>query len=76
MAKKMLSPCEVAEALGVSESTIFRWRKERTGPPWHRIGPKLVRYSEAELRKWMDESKRSLSGSNRRGPSPPSHKTS
>ena len=44
---------EAARYLGVSIPTLKRWRAESIGPPYQRIGPKLIRYSEKELDAWL-----------------------
>ena len=33
---------DAAEELCVSRSTLAKWRMKRTGPPFHRCGPRLV----------------------------------
>ena len=46
---------EVAERLQVSESTIKKWRRERTGPIWFRLG-KLIRYYSEDVDAWVKSS--------------------
>lgn len=48
-----LKPEEVAPLLGVSKVTLSRWRRRGEGPPWRRLGPRLIRYPEAELVAWL-----------------------
>jgi predicted DNA-binding transcriptional regulator AlpA len=35
-------------------TTRVRWRREGTGPPWHRVG-RAVRYRAAEVDRWVEE---------------------
>lgn len=51
--KKWLTPEEAAEYLGVSPAHLERCRAERTGPSWRKWGPRLVRYSVADLDAFM-----------------------
>jgi excisionase family DNA binding protein len=44
---------EAAKYLGISVPTLKRWRAENIGPPYQRIGPKLIRYKESELDRWL-----------------------
>lgn len=44
MDKGMLSPIEVAQALGVCAETVARWRRKGIGPVAVRVGPRLWRY--------------------------------
>ena len=41
---ELLKPGEVAERLNVSLQTLWRWRKDGTGPAYLRLGDKTVRY--------------------------------
>lgn len=43
---------EVARYLGVPVETLYRWRKERNGPPAARIGRHL-RYDPADVYAWF-----------------------
>jgi hypothetical protein len=43
-----------AAYLGVDVETVRGWRKRRTGPPWKKINGKLIRYSLADLRAWVE----------------------
>ena len=49
----LLDSARVARLLGVEVETLGAWRRKGFGPPWHRIG-KRVRYTETDLRIWMD----------------------
>jgi transcriptional regulator with XRE-family HTH domain len=45
---------QVAAALGVSEATLSRWRRERVGPPFVRVG-RVARYNPETVRRWVAE---------------------
>lgn len=49
-----LTPPEAADYLRVSERTLIRWRNARTGPPWTKVGHRVV-YQRADLDRWLDE---------------------
>lgn len=40
---------EAAEILGLAVQTLRNWRYERRGPPYRRIGGRVIRYSLREL---------------------------
>ncbi|MDQ1129003.1 AlpA family transcriptional regulator [Microbacterium sp. SORGH_AS_0888] len=44
---------EVAAFLRVSESTLSRWRAERKGPPFIRIGG-VTRYRIEQVERWLN----------------------
>jgi hypothetical protein len=46
---------ETAEMLRVSRASLRFWRARGGGPPWLRIGRRLVRYEAAALRRWIEE---------------------
>lgn len=43
---------EIAAFLRVSESTLSRWRAEKKGPPFIRIGG-VTRYRIAQVEQWL-----------------------
>jgi predicted DNA-binding transcriptional regulator AlpA len=43
----------VASLVGISVSAVRRWRLRGGGPPHRKIG-RLVRYSRADVNRWMD----------------------
>lgn len=53
---KMLTEREVAEMLGVTQTTLQRWRRDGGGPPWHKL-QRLIRYRLSEVEKYIDERK-------------------
>ena len=50
----MMTVREVAEALGVSERSVWRWSTDGTLPPGIRIGGS-VRWSEKSIREWLEQ---------------------
>jgi excisionase family DNA binding protein len=49
---RLLSTPEAAELLGVSARALRDWRDRERGPPYRRLGERLIRYHEAELLAW------------------------
>ena len=58
---ELLTTEEAAKAVGVSSMTMRRYRTNGGGPPFIRMGPKLIRYSAESLRAWV-ASRESASG--------------
>lgn len=60
-AKKMRPP-EAAHYLGISESTLAKWRCKGAGPAFMKLGERVVAYDQSELDAWMrSRSRRSTS---------------
>ena len=54
MTVKYLTLSEVAEMLGVTRQTIYRWINEN-GLPCHEVGPaKRKRFKELEVKAWYE----------------------
>ncbi len=49
-----LKPREVAELLGVDEVTLWRWRRDGSGPRYHRVGPRALRYAAADVSAYLE----------------------
>ena len=49
-----LRPKAAAKALGVSASYLNQLRVRGGGPPYAKIGKRIVVYDEADLREWAD----------------------
>ena len=49
---ELLSPTELAEALGISVRTIYNWRVRKVGPPGLKVG-RHVRYRKADVESWL-----------------------
>jgi len=50
---RTLTTPEAAEWLGLSTPTLARWRGQRVGPPYIKLGPKSVRYRISDLDSWQ-----------------------
>ena len=48
----LLTPAQLAERLGIPETTLTDWRYRRRGPAWVRVG-RLVRYPAAMVDEWL-----------------------
>jgi excisionase family DNA binding protein len=46
----------VAEYLGVPVKTLYKWRLEKHGPPWLRVG-KHLRYVQEDVVAWVESRK-------------------
>lgn len=53
--RKKLRAAKAAQYLGVSRSTLAKWRMNGSGPPYHRCGPRIVYYYEGEIDRWQQE---------------------
>jgi predicted DNA-binding transcriptional regulator AlpA len=53
--RKRLRAVEAALELGVSRSTLAKWRIAGIGPRYHRCGPRIVYYFLDELEAWLVE---------------------
>lgn len=51
--RERLWASEAAQYLGLSRSTLAKWRMRNEGPPHHRCGPRLVFYSKSEIDAWL-----------------------
>jgi predicted DNA-binding transcriptional regulator AlpA len=60
---RMLRPNDAAHYLGISEATLAKWRcRVSSGPPYVKLGPRIVAYDQDELDAWMrGRSRRSTS---------------
>ena len=52
---ELLTDKQVAHLLNVSRAALRFWRARGGGPPWSRVGERLVRYDVATLRLWIAE---------------------
>ena len=57
-ATSLLTEDEVARRLGVSRRTLLRWRFAGDGPSYLRLGPKVIRYAEADVAAYIDARRR------------------
>lgn len=52
-AKTFYTTAEAADMIGVSVSTMRRWRATGDGPAWVTFGPRTIRYQAGDLLRWM-----------------------
>jgi predicted DNA-binding transcriptional regulator AlpA len=50
----MLTSAQVAETLGVSPSTLCRWRAQGVGPRVYWLGKASPRYREDDILEWLE----------------------
>lgn len=63
---QVLRPSAAAKYLGVTTSTLARWRVTGEGPRFGKIGPRLIGYSATDLANFVERQKR-VSTSEKRG---------
>jgi predicted DNA-binding transcriptional regulator AlpA len=51
--KDILTEREVSSWLGVSEPTLFRHRRDGTGPKFLRLSARRVAYRRSEIEAWL-----------------------
>lgn len=51
--RRLLSPAQLAEYLGVPRQSVYAWRHRGLGPPGMRVG-RHVRYRLADVERWLD----------------------
>jgi DNA-binding transcriptional MerR regulator len=47
------TPRSAAKKLGVSRHTLPFWRRRGYGPAWIQLGPRLYKYSDADLEAYL-----------------------
>lgn len=50
---RVVRPGELAERLGVSRVTLWRWERAGELPPKRRIGPNVVGWLQSEIDEWF-----------------------
>jgi predicted DNA-binding transcriptional regulator AlpA len=50
---QLIPESEVRRRFGVSRSTMWRWRRDGTGPKCYQLGPRLM-YDPADLAAWLE----------------------
>ena len=53
-----LRPIEAALLLGFSQSTLAKMRLRGDGPPYAKLGKRIVVYDLSDLERWVSERKR------------------
>jgi predicted DNA-binding transcriptional regulator AlpA len=52
MPEEMVAPSVLADELGITESALAKWRCDGTGPPFCKLGHKVVRYPRSTVEAW------------------------
>ena len=53
---RLVTTRELADLLGITDTTLRMWRMQRRGPAWFRLGTRgRVRYDLARVRAWLEE---------------------
>lgn len=50
---RILRAAELAERLGISRVSLWRWERERRMPPKRIVGPNVVGWLESEIEEWI-----------------------
>ena len=51
----VLRPAQAAEALGITRSTLTRWRQRDDFPKALRLGPQAIGWRRADIESWIAE---------------------
>ena len=54
---QFLNESSAAKYLGISVKSLQRWRFERRGPAYGKVGGKIVRYSIDDLNQFFEQSR-------------------
>lgn len=52
--RRLMTPGQLAELLGVSEETLAQWRSQRRGPAYVKVEGRLVRYRQADVEVYLE----------------------
>ena len=52
---ELISERELSRHLAIPRNTLRRWRRLGKGPPWVRIGVRMIRYDTGDLRRWLEQ---------------------
>ena len=52
----LLKTAEAAKRLGVAKRTMEDWRVDKIGPPYVRVGRRLIRYRASDLAEYVNSS--------------------
>lgn len=53
--RKLLTPTQTGEYLGLPTTTLDQWRSQKKGPPFFKLEGHLIRYSLSDLDVWLAE---------------------
>jgi excisionase family DNA binding protein len=51
---KYLTTAQAAEYCNIKVKTLERHRQNGTGPPYIKVGPRIIRYRREDLDAWME----------------------
>jgi predicted DNA-binding transcriptional regulator AlpA len=54
--EEMISPSTLADELSVTESALAKWHCDGNGPPFCKLGHKVVRYRRSDIEAWKAKS--------------------
>jgi len=54
---KILRAAELASLLGISQTSLWRWRQKGDFPQPIALGPRMVGWRISEVEAWLDESR-------------------
>ena len=52
---QLLRVDEVSARFAVNRTTLRRWRVSGDGPPFIRLGPKVIAYRETDVAAWIEQ---------------------
>ena len=58
--REILNEREVADWLGLSEPTLFRHRRDGTGPKFIQLSARRVAYRRSAIEEWLKERERQI----------------
>ena len=58
VSKRVLRTPQAAENVGLSSSTLEKFRLNGNGPPYQKAGPKIVVYRPEDLDAWLSSQRR------------------
>lgn len=56
--EKLLTPAEVTAITGISVDALAQLRYTGKGPAYRRLTARAIRYTETDVREWIDASRR------------------
>jgi hypothetical protein len=54
--ERLLSPAEVQELYSIPVTTLEKWRSQKIGPLYHKLG-KHIRYKPKDMERWIESKK-------------------
>jgi len=54
---QVMNSREAAQFLGVTDETMFRWRKDGFGPAYSQPNWRIVRYLRDDIISWLEENR-------------------